>query len=423
MRISSFQGFACALHDMIRHLTSPAGSGVPFTERVELVCFALIVAQTVFLVAVYWQGLWLVQPDGSIQPSDFTYFWTAGRQVLGGQVAVGCGPELTAAGDLLQARLPFFYPPMILFVVTPLALFPYVLAHLGWVLSTFALYATAIRAIIGHRIGVMLACAFPGVLANFMSGQNGFLTAALLAGALGLMERRPVLAGCFLGLLSYKPQLGILFPLVLVISGQWRTFFAAAATVALLAAMSASVFGLGSWEAFFSCLPEYSRIHLTSSGDHWSKMQSVFTVVRLLGGSEGLALVLHGSFVGLIALTLGILWRSHVSFAMKAAALAVGALLATPYLFLYDMVALAVPMAFLLQEGRRTGFLRHEMLGIGVACLLILIFPAVMGPVGLAAALVTALLIGRRVWAQRTDAITPTMTAAAASCVESASSR
>ena len=63
------------------------------------------------------------------------------------------------------------------------------------------------------------------------------------------------------------------------------------------------------------------------------------------------------------------------------------------------------------------------MLGIGVACLLILIFPAVMGPVGLAAALVTALLIGRRVWAQRTDAITPTMTAAAASCVESASSR
>jgi len=103
-----------------------------------------------------------------------------------------------------------------------------------------------------------------------------------------------------------------------------------------------------------------------------------------------------------------------VSFAMKAAALAVGALLATPYLFLYDMVALAVPMAFLLQEGRRTGFLPHEMLGIGVVCLLILIFPAVMGPVGLAAALVTALLIGRRMWAQRTGAITLGAAAAAA---------
>lgn len=399
---------------MIRHLKSPAGSGIPFTGRVELICFALIIAQAVFLVAMYGHGLWLVRPDGGIAPSDFTFFWTAGRQLLAGQGPLGCGPELTATDDLLRAHLPFFYPPTFLFVVTILALFPYVPAYLGWVFVTFALYVAAIRAIVGHRIGVMLACGFPGVLADFMSGQNGFLTAALLGAALGFMERRPVLAGVFLGLLTYKPQLGILFPLVLIVSGQWRMLFAAAATTVVIVAMSWGVFGLGSWEAFFHCLPEYSRIHLTSSGDHWAKMQSVFTVVRLLGGSEGLALAIHGSFVALIALTLSVMWRSPVSFAMKAAALVVGALFATPYLFLYDMVALAVPMAFLLQEGRRTGFLPHEMPGIGVACLLVLIFPAVMGPVGLAAALVTALLIGRRVWAQRTGAIIPGVAAAAA---------
>jgi arabinofuranan 3-O-arabinosyltransferase len=399
---------------MTRPLISPADSGIPFAERIQLICFALIVAQAVFLVAMYWHGLWLVRPDGGIQPSDFTYFWTAGRQVLAGQAAIGCGPELRATGDPLQAHLPFFYPPTFLFIVSALALFPYVAAYLGWVLTTFALYVAAIRTIVGHRIGVLLACAFPGVLADFMSGQNGFLTAALLAGTLGVMERKPVLAGCFLGLLSYKPQLGILFPLVLVIGGHWRMLVAAAATAALFAAMSSGVFGLGSWEAFLRCLPEYSRIHLTSSGDHWAKMQSVFAVVRLLGATEALASVMHGSFVALIAVTLGVMWRSQISFAMRAAALAVGALLATPYLFLYDMVALAVPLAFLLQEGRRTGFLPYEMLGIGVACLLILIFPAAMGPVGLAAALVTALLIGRRVWAQRSGAIARPAIAAAA---------
>src|SRR5215211_152018 len=48
---------------MIRHLTSPTGSGIPFPARVELVCFALIVAQAVFLVAMYGHGLWLVRPD------------------------------------------------------------------------------------------------------------------------------------------------------------------------------------------------------------------------------------------------------------------------------------------------------------------------------------------------------------------------
>jgi len=391
---------------MIRHLKTPAGSGIPSTGRVELICFVLIIAQAVFLVAMYEHGLWLVRPDGGIAPSDFTYFWTAGHRLLAGQDAIGCGFEATATDDLLRAHPPFFYPPTFLFVVVVLALFSYIPAYLGWVFATFALYVVTIRAIVGHRIGVMLACGFPGVLADFMSGQNGFLTAALLGAALNLMERRPVLAGVFLGLLTYKPQLGILFPLVLVVSGQWRMLFAAAATTVVITAMSWVVFGPGSWEAFFRCLPEYSRMHLTSSGDHWAKMQSVFMVVRLLGGSEGLASTLHGSFVALIALILGVVWRGRVSFAMKAAALAVGALLATPYLFLYDMVALAVPIAFLLQEGRRTGFLPHEMLGIGVACLLILIFPVVMGPVGLAAALVTALLIGRRMWAQRTGAIT-----------------
>ena len=399
---------------MIHDPTCPAGPGIPFRERVELICFALIIAQGVFLVAMYWQALWIVQPDGSIRASDFTYFWTAGRQVLAGNDAIICGPEVKATADPLLSHPPFFYPPTFLFVATALALLPYVSAYLGWVFATFALYVAAIRVIVGHRIGVMLACGFPGVLSTFMSGQNGFLTAALLGASLGLMERRPILAGCFLGLLTYKPQLGILFPLVLVVSGHWRMLFAAAATSALIAAMSWGVFGLGSWEAFFRCLPEYSHMHLTNSGDHWAKMQSLFVVVRLLGGSEGLATAVHGIFVVLIALTLVVIWRSAASFAMKAAALAVGALLATPYLFLYDMAALAVPLAFLVQEGRRTGFLPHEMSGIGVACLLVAIFPVVTGPVGLAAALVTALLIGRRIWAQHTGAITPCVAAATA---------
>src|SRR5215470_7452335 len=74
---------------MIRHLKIPAGSAIPFTGRVELICFGLIIAQAVFLIAMYGHGLWLVRPDGSIPPSDFTYFWTAGRQLLAGHDAIG----------------------------------------------------------------------------------------------------------------------------------------------------------------------------------------------------------------------------------------------------------------------------------------------------------------------------------------------
>jgi hypothetical protein len=71
-------------------------------------------------------------------------------------------------------------------------------------------------------------------------------------------------------------------------------------------------------------------------------------------------------------------------------------LLATHYLFIFDLVVLAVPLAFLIHLGRMRGFLAHEAAGIGLACLLILIFPLVNAPVGFAAVLVVAVLIVRR---------------------------
>jgi energy-converting hydrogenase Eha subunit E len=46
--------------------------------------------------------------------------------------------------------------------------------------------------------------------------------------------------------------------------------------------------------------------------------------------------------------------------------------------------------------GRARGFWPGEMPAIGVACLLILIFPFVKAPVGFVAALIVAALIARR---------------------------
>ena len=71
-------------------------------------------------------------------------------------------------------------------------------------------------------------------------------------------------------------------------------------------------------------------------------------------------------------------------------------MLATPYLYLYDLVVLAVPLAFLFRLGRIQGFRQHEVAGIGLACLLVLIFPFVKAPVGFAAVLVVTALVARR---------------------------
>ena len=81
---------------------------------------------------------------------------------------------------------------------------------------------------------------------------------------------------------------------------------------------------------------------------------------------------------------------------MKAAALATGCLLATPYLYLYDMVVLAVPVALLTRTALATGWRNAEKYGLAIAAVLLVAFPVLKAPVGLVAiGIVMALILAR----------------------------
>jgi hypothetical protein len=384
-------------------------AGFALTRPVELTCIALCVANVAYLATSLVQGGWLIGADGLPVATDFVNFWAAGRQALAGHPDAAYVSEIhkaveaAAVGHSFDGDFPLIYPPIFLFVATLLALVPYVPAFVAWMLLTFPAYVIGVRRIVGHRLGILLACAFPAIISNLVVGQNGFLTTALLAGTFTFMERRPILAGCLLGLLAFKPHLGLLFPLVLIADARWRVVAAAATVVTLLAGASVLVFGIGTWEAFLTELSLVSHAALTDGVADLAKLQSLFGVVRVLGGGEQLAWTLQGALTAAAAITLCVLWRSRIAFELKAAALATGALLATPYLFVYDLAALAVPMAYLIRAGARTGVLPGEMLGLGGASLLIFAFPFVKAPVGLAAVLVVALLIARRVLVRHHD--------------------
>ncbi len=398
-----------------------AGAGAKLARPIELACFALVVAHAVYLAVSYLEGIWLVAPDGSGVPSDFVNVWAAGRLALAGHAAAAYDwpthklIEETAVGHAFDGYFGWHYPPTFLFVAAGLSLMPYAAAYAVWVFGTFPAYLVAIRAIIGDRVGYLLAAAFPAVLANFIVGQNGFLTAGLVGGALTLIERRPIVAGVLIGLISYKPHLGLLFPIALMAGGHWRVFFTAATVAALLAAASWLAFGSDTWQAFFANIGHTSQAFLSEGWADWSKLQTAFGLTRMLGGSETLAWTVQAVLALAAAGAIAMLWQSPAnslspegrgnSYEIKAAALATGAMLATPYLYTYDLVVLAVPLAFLFRLGRARGFLAHEMAGIGLACLLILIFPFVKAPVGLAAVLVVAALIARRALAPQSVAL------------------
>jgi len=400
-------------------LTSAGAAGhLQLPHPVVLIAFALCVAQAVYVPAAYGFGHWLYDSSGYSE-SDFVNVWAAGQLALHGFPALVYDAiahkqaQVAALGHAFASSHPWYYPPTYLFVAVALASLPYLVAWVGWSVLTLPIYLAVIRAIIGDRVGILLAGAFPAILSNFLVGQNGFVTAGLLGAALCCMQRRPWLAGCLLGLLSYKPHLGVLFPIVLLAAGHWREFCAAAIVAATLISASWLAFGLDTWEAFFHALTAGSQAVFSQGSVAWGKLQTVYGIARWMGGSETMAWTLQAIVVALCATALCFLWRSRIPFALKAAALATGALLSTPYLFLYDLVALAVPMAFLLRAGIARGVATYEWVGLGLASLSILLYPAFETPVGVLAVLIVAGLIARRVVDDLATHADPTEIAAA----------
>jgi hypothetical protein len=201
-----------------------------------------------------------------------------------------------------------------------------------------------------------LVIGFPAVFVNLGHGHNGFLTAALFGMALLQLDRTPVLAGVLFGCIAYKPQFGILVPIVLAASGRWRAFAAAAATVAVLTVVVTVVFGLDIWSAFLASTRFTRSVVLEQGETGWHKIQSVFSAVRMWGGGIPVAYAVQGAVTLAVATALAWLWRSRTAFALKAAALAIGTILATPYSLDYDLMLLAPAIAFLAADGMQRGF-------------------------------------------------------------------
>ena len=214
------------------------------------------------------------------------------------------------------------------------------------------------------------------------------------------LTRRPLVAGLCLGLLAYKPQFGILFPLVLAFDGRWRVIVTATATAAVLIVASVAAFGLDSWRAFIEWMPVTSTAVFEDGRAGLNKLQSLFGVLRWLGGSMTTAFIAQALLIAGATIALILLNRQRVPGEVKAAALGVAALLATPYLYIYDFPVLAIPLAFLIKLGLRDGFLPYELAAIALACALVLIFPFVALPTGFVAAVIVAALVARRATAE-----------------------
>ena len=412
--------------------------------RIRLWALAVLVASAGGLVYLVATSDGLNDYQGRPLGTDFSNVYAAGTHVLEGRPAAPFDPRLQHAREqqIFGAATPFYgwhYPPLFLFVAAALALLPYQLALIVWQTMTLALYLWAIQAIVSHLIPppqgeggrrsrpgggaefvaktppgslrsppspcrggmtVLLALAFPAVFVNLGHGHNGFLTAALFGLALVQLDRRPIVAGILFALIAYKPQFGLLIPLVLAATGRWRSFAAAGATVAALVVITTLAFGLETWRAFIT-FAEYTRAIVLETGETgWHKIQSVFSWTRMWGAPIPLAYMVQGVVTLGVAAALAWLWRSPAAFALKAAALCLATILATPYSLDYDLMLLAPGIAFLALDGLARGFAPWEKTALAALWLVPLLVrgvaQAALIPLGVIAMLAMLALVIRR---------------------------
>jgi arabinofuranan 3-O-arabinosyltransferase len=374
--------------------------------------YTLAALYAAFALCLYWLGFWLLSSSNMPVYQDFTNLFVAVWQALHGQTASIYVPEefLKAQDALVGAGHSHFstwpYPPTYFLILAPLALLPYAAAFLTYEFATLLGCIAVVYLIVRRQPAIALVLASPFTAWNFLVGQSGFLTAALVGASLLALERRPVLAGILLGCLSFKPQWGILFPVALAAAKQWRAFASAALSAVVLAGISAAAFGVESWAAFpLQLSAEADETLIAASDDRWGYLQTVYGLVRVVDGGAAPA------WLAQLAATLGtativwFVWRSRTDYSLKAATLSAAIFIATPRAFAYDLAGIAIPVAFLARDQISCGLLRGEqaiLIALFIASLSVILTGG-RAPVGVLILLTLLFLILRRVVREETS--------------------
>ena len=339
---------------------------------------------------------------------DFVVFWSASQLASTGRVGDIFDykkfhqAQTEFLGKEFQMRI-WHYPPFFLFYVYPLSWLPYVSAYVGWMVFTFALLIATVAWNTRWLVLILALGLAPASFVNILNGQNGFLTAALFVGGMLCATRFPVLAGIQIGLLSYKPHLGLLLPVFLLAGRYWKVLLSACSTIVLLVVSSLLVHGPRIWELYLTETMRNSGILLEEVGGFLTYMMpTLFMAGRIIGLNQtmnyGIQIV-----VALLVMT-ATYWaiRRTQDPILQLAVVSVATFLASPYAYNYDMTLVSASIGLLVVQLWDRGFSLAEgtllgllwFLPIGVILLNALQFP--LGPVIIGLGFIFLLRLGKR---------------------------
>jgi alpha-1,2-mannosyltransferase len=298
---------------------------------------------------------------GQVMGHDFSHFWVGGRAVLEGRPT---DPFDVRTHEANQRRVfgpdvatfGWHYPPPFLLPAALLAMLPLPFSFAVWMLSTNALLLFALWRLVPDWRVPIVALGSPMLFQNFNYGQNAALSAALAAFAVApfIRGRRP--SAWALGLLSYKPNLGLPLPFVLGASGFWKTMLGTAMVIAAQVLITGWILGFETWAVFFQSIEQSQEILLGTMDAGVARYASAFGAARVLGLPVSFAYGLQIISTVLSISLCAAMWFGTGDRRLKAALLIAALPLCTPYLLQYELLILLPAAALLYSYGREYGF-------------------------------------------------------------------
>ncbi|MBS0221386.1 MAG: DUF2029 domain-containing protein [Proteobacteria bacterium] len=379
----------------------------PCVEQRVAVAFCGVIGlyDTLYVLSLFLHGP-QIGPRVDVLFPDFLVFHAALRAWIEGKLAIVYDIKAfthfqnAIYADRFEGEVgfrPFFYPPVWLFMLLPLAGIAVGKAYGVFMTATVAA-ATWLE---GRRDwwGWLAIVTSPAAVGTVLAGQNSFFSVALFYGGLRALDRSPALAGILLGLLAYKPQLWILVPIALIAARRLRAFAWAIGAVLVLSLASLGLLGLDFWRAFFNTTREAGSAHVIDEmvTHMYMQMTTLFAAVRIVGLSTALASMIQfvGSAGAIVAVWLA--FRRYDSSDARTAVLVTATFLMSPYTLNYDLLLLMPVVMALFRRGATEAFYPAERL-IYLALWLMPTFGLILNRHGLPIAPLVILSFGGIAW-------------------------
>ena len=281
--------------------------------------------------------------------TDFMPFYAAGTLVRDGRAgeAYDDGAFAERVSQVVgepTTGLHWVYPPGMFLITWPLAYLAPLPAYLVWLgIGLIGVGFVTWRLAPGTALPVFLPLC-PAVTYCAITGQVSLMATALAGGGFLTLSRRPVLAGILFGVLALKIHLALLVPFCLLAGRHYRALAWMVVTAVFVELLALMLVGPESALSFLGA-PSRSLEYLAAHPKLLARTPTVYSLLVGISGSQILSMA--GQAIACAAAIAGVMfiWRRTDDLVARSLGWSAGLMLATPFLYDYDLAVFVIPLA------------------------------------------------------------------------------